>query len=166
MAFDSVQVRFKYTAHIESPFADTRVVPFIGSYFEILKSVVHDIKTEYFWFFSNFVKIEDIDLDYIPEQHERDQIHVWYTTHPRGGLNKEGNIMLIPTKQFKEQMNNISFLRDFRDINYHAHSSLFQRPITKTIFKLKDPIKAYNGNKNFYQWMLNKDLQNTQLPNF
>jgi len=166
MAFDSVQVRFKNTAHIESPFADTRVVPFIGSYFEILKRVVGAIKTEYFWFFSNFVKIEDIDLDYIPEQHERDQIHVWYTTHPMGGLNREGNIMLIPTDKFREQMNDISFLRDFRDINYHGHPLLFQRPITKTIFKLKDPIKAYNGNKNFYQWMLNKDLQNTQLPNF
>jgi len=166
MAFDSVQVRFKNTIHIDSPFADTRVVPFIGSYFEILKSVIDDIKTEYFWFFSNFVKIEDIDLDYIPEQHERDQIHVWYTTHPMGGLNKEGNIMLIPTKQFKEQMNNISFLRDFRDINYHAHPSLFQRPITKTLFKLKDPLKAYNGSKTFYQWMVNKDLENTQLPNF
>jgi hypothetical protein len=166
MAFDSVQVRFKNTIHIDSPFADTRVVPFIGSYFEILKSVIDDIKTEYFWFFSNFVKIEDIDLDYIPEQHERDQIHVWYTTHPMGGLNKEGNIMLIPTKRFREQMNNISFLRDFRDIHYHAHSSLFQRPITKTIFKLKDPIKAYNGSKTFYQWMVNKALENTQLPNF
>jgi len=166
MAFDSVQVRFRNTSHIESPFANTRVVPFIGSYFEILKSVVGDIKTEYFWFFSNFVKVEDIDLDYIPEQHERDQIHVWYTTHPMGGLNKEGNIMLIPTKQFKEQMNNISFLRDFRDINYHAHPLLFQRPITKTLFKLKDPLKAYNGSKTFYQWMVNKDLENTQLPNF
>ena len=95
MGFDSVQVRFKNTVHIESPFANTRVVPFVGSYFEILKSVVGDIKTEYFWFFSNFVKIADIDLDYIPEQHERDQIHVWYTTHPMGGLNKEGNLSLI-----------------------------------------------------------------------
>jgi hypothetical protein len=142
------------------------VVPFIGSYFEILKSVINDVKTEYFWFFSNFVKIEDIDLDYIPEQHERDQIHVWYTIHPMGGLNKEGNIMLIPTKKFREQMNDISFLRDFKDINYHAHSSLFQRPITKTIFKLKDPIKAYNGSNSFYQWMVNKDLENTKLPNF
>ena len=166
MAFDSVQVRFKNTIHIDSPFANTRVVPFIGSYFEILKSVAHDIKTEYFWFFSNFVKIEDIDLDYIPEQHERDQIHVWYTTHPMGGLNKEGNIMLIPTKRFREQMYDISFLRDFRDIHYHAHPTLFQRPITKTIFKLKDPIKAYNGSNSFYQWMVNKDLENTQLPNF
>ena len=166
MAFDSVQVRFKNTAHIESPFADTRVVPFIGSYFEILKSVVDDIKTEYFWFFSNFVKIEDIDLDYIPEQHERDQIHVWYTTHPKGGLNKEGNILLIPTKQFKEQMNEISFLRDFRDINYHGHPLLFQRPMTKKLFKLKDPMQAYHGSKTFYQWIVNKDLANTQLPNF
>jgi hypothetical protein len=166
MAFDSVQVRFKNTIHIDSPFANTRVVPFIGSYFEILKSVAHDIKTEYFWFFSNFVKVEDIDLDYIPEQHERDQIHVWHTTHPMGGLNKEGNIMLIPTKRFREQMYDISFLRDFRDINYHAHSSLFQRPIIKTFFKLKDPIQAYNGSKTFYQWMVNKDLENTQLPNF
>jgi hypothetical protein len=166
MVFDSVQVRFKNTVHIESPFANTRVVPFIGSYFEILKSVINDVKTEYFWFFSNFVKIEDIDLDYIPEQHERDQIHVWYTIHPMGGLNKEGNIMLIPTKKFREQMNDISFLRDFKDINYHAHSSLFQRPITKTIFKLKDPIKAYNGSNSFYQWMVNKDLENTKLPNF
>ena len=52
MAFDSVQVRFKNTKHIESPFADTRMVPFIGSYFEILKTVVEDIKTEYFWFFA------------------------------------------------------------------------------------------------------------------
>lgn len=166
MGFDSVQVRFKNTVHIESPFANTRVVPFVGSYFEILKSVVGDIKTEYFWFFSNFVKIADIDLDYIPEQHERDQIHVWYTTHPMGGLNKEGNIMLIPTKKFKEQMNSISFLRDFRDINYHAHSSLFQRPITKTTFKLKDPVKAYNVNKTFYQWMVNNDLKDMQVPNF
>ena len=68
MAFDSVQVRFKNTSNIDSPFADTRVVPFIGSYFEILKSVVEDIKTEYFWFFSNFV-IWIPNLIYITTNH-------------------------------------------------------------------------------------------------
>ena len=136
MAFDSVQVRFRNTSNIDSPFADTRVVPFIGSYFEILKSVVEDVKTEHFWFFSNFVDIKNfggIDLDFIPEQHEQEQIHVWYTTHPKGGLNKEGNVMLIPTAKFKEQMNELAFLRDFKDINYHAHADLFQRPITGQI---------------------------------
>src|SRR6056300_193295 len=166
MAFDSVQVRFKNTTHIDSPFPDTRVVPFIGSYFEILKSVINDIKTEYFWFFSNFVKIDDIDLDYIPEQHERDQIHVWYTTHPMGGLNKEGNVMLIPTKKFKEQMKDLKFLRDFKDINYHPHETLFQRPISKTYFKLGDPYESYKNNNFFYQWLINKDLKELDLPDF
>jgi len=169
MAFDSIQVRFKNTSNIDSPFADTRVVPFVVSYFEILKSVVEDIKTEYFWFFSNFVDIKNfggIDLDFIPEQHEKDQIHVWYTTHPMGGLNKEGNVMLIPTAKFKEQMNELAFLRDFKDINYHAHATLFQQPIVRTTFTLKDPIKAYNNAPAFYKWMINKDLANNDLPNF
>ena len=169
MAFDSVQVRFKNTSNIDSPFADTRVVPFVGSYFEILKSVVEDIKTEHFWFFSNFVDIKNfggIDLDFIPEQHEKDQIHVWYTTHPMGGLNKEGNVMLIPTAKFKEQMNELAFLRDFKDINYHAHATLFQQPIGRTIFALKDPLVAYDNNKVFYTWMVNRDLVDVDLPNF
>ena len=169
MAFDSIQVRFRNTSNIDSPFADTRVVPFIGSYFEILKSVVEDVKTEHFWFFSNFVDIKNfggIDLDFIPEQHEQDQIHVWYTTHPMGGLNKEGNVMLIPTAKFKEQMNELAFLRDFKDINYHAHATLFQRPIGRTNYQLKNPVKAYNAEKVFYKWMVNNDLRETALPNF
>jgi hypothetical protein len=169
MAFDSVQVRFRNTSNIDSPFADTRVVPFVGSYFEILKSVVEDVKTEHFWFFSNFVDIKNfggIDLDFIPEQHEQEQIHVWYTTHPKGGLNKEGNVMLIPTAKFKEQMNELAFLRDFKDINYHAHATLFQRPIGRTNYQLKNPVKAYNAEKVFYKWMVNNDLRETALPNF
>ena len=165
--FDSVQVRFKNVPHNESPFANTRVVPFVDSYFEILKGVVNDIKTEYFWFFANFTNIKPVDfLDYIPEQHERDQIHVWYTTHPKGGLNKEGNVMLIPTKKFKEQMHELKFLRDFKDINYHAHPTLFQQPIGRTNFTLKDPMKTYDINKLFYKWMVNNDLREIALPNF
>ena len=164
--FDSIQVRFKDVPHNESPFANTRVVPFVNSYFEILKGVVDDIKTEYFWFFANFINLNPVEfLDYIPEQHERDQIHVWYTTHPKGQLNKEANVMLIPTKKFKEQMNKISFLRDFKDINYHAHATLFQQPIGKTLFELKDPLIAYNTNKIFYTYMVNNTCK-APLPNF
>ena len=164
--FDSIQVRFKHTKHIGSPLANTRVVPFVSSYFDILKAVVEDVRTEYFWFFSNFVDAKDIDLDFIPEQHEKDQIHVWYTTHPKGGLNKEGNVMLIPTVKFKEQMHDIKFLRDYTDINYHGHETLFQRPIGKTLFKLKDPMTAYNTNETFYTWMVNRDLADVTLPSF
>lgn len=164
--FDSIQVRFKNTKDIPSPLANTRVVPFVHSYLEVLKSVVNDINTEYFWFFSNFVKLDDIDLDFIPEQHESDQIHVWYTTHPMGGLNKEGNIMLIPTKKFKQQMGNIKFLRDYKDINYHPCPTLFQRPIGKVTFKLQDPYESYNQSMDFYRWMVNADIKDCEIPNF
>ena len=54
MAFDSIQVRFKDAEFFTSPLANTRVIPFVDSYFEMLKSVVDDINTEYFWFFSGF----------------------------------------------------------------------------------------------------------------
>ena len=57
MAFDSVQVRFKDSEFFSSPLPNTRVVPFVNSYFDILKSVVDDIKTEYFWFFSGFINM-------------------------------------------------------------------------------------------------------------
>ena len=167
--FDSIQVRFKNTKHISSPFVNTRIVPFVGSYFEILKSVVQDVKTEYFWFFSNFVdlkKISHFDLDFIPEQHEKEQIHVWYATHPMAGLNKEGNVMLIPTRSFKKQMNTLKFLRDYKDINYHAHEMLFQRPTTKSYFKLNSIMEAYNKNTEMYTWLINKEIQDTSLPNF
>ena len=166
MAFDSIQVRFKNVPHLESPFANTRVVPFVNSYFNILKGVVNDINTEYFWFFSNFVNLNTADfLDYIPEQHEKDQIHVWYATHPMTGLNQEGNVMLIPTKKFKEQMHDITFLRDYKDINYHAHPTLFQQPIGKTYYELKDPLVAYNSEKVFYKWMINNSCK-VKVPNF
>ena len=133
MAFDSVQVRFKDVIHYDSPFANTRVVPFVGSYFEILKNVVEDIQTEYFWFFANFMELKTIDTDYIPEQHEQKQIHVWYNTHPAGGSNKEGNVMLIPTAEFKRQVSNLKYLRDYKDINYHAHDDLYQQLIPKPL---------------------------------
>lgn len=164
--FDSIQVRFKNTQDIPSPLANTRVVPFVDSYFTILKSIVDDIKTEYFWFFANFVNLNDIDLDYIPEQHERDQIHVWYTTHPKGGLNKQGNVMLIPTKKLKEQLSDMKFLRDYKDINYNPHSTLYQQPVPKTIFKLSDPMKTYHQIDAFYSWMINKDLEIKNVPDF
>ena len=166
MAFDSVQVRFQDVPHNKSPLANTRIVPFVGSYLKVLKAVINDINTEYFWFFSNFVNLTDDYLDYIPEQHEKDQIHVWYATHPKTGFNKEGNVMLIPTKKFKEQINDLNFLRDYKDINYHADPKIFQQPIPVTSYTLKNPMEAYKSEKFFYKWMVNIDLKDVTLPNF
>ena len=165
--FDSVQVRFKHTKHWPSPFVNTREVPFVDSYLTVLKSIIDDINTEYFWFFANFMDLKTVDIDYIPEQHEKNQIHVWYNTHPLGGTNKEGNVFLIPTKAFKNQCNDIQFLRDFKDINYHEHPNLFQNWIPKTAFKLKDPYKTYyESEPNYYKWLHNKDIDKKNIPNF
>ena len=165
--FDSVQVRFKHTKHWPSPFANTREVPFVDSYLTVLKSIITDINTEYFWFFANFMDLKTVDIDYIPEQHQKNQIHVWYNTHPLGGTNKEGNVFLIPTKAFKNQCNDIQFLRDFKDINYHEHPNLFQNWIPKTAFKLKDPYKTYyESEPNYYKWLHNKDIDKKNIPNF
>ena len=166
MAFDSVQVRFKDTRTFNSPSASTRTVPFVGSYFEILKSIVEDINTEYFWFFANFMDLKTIDTDYIPEQHEKKQIHVWYNTNPIGGTNREGNVMLIPTQEFKNQMHDLKYLRDYKDINYHPHDNLYQQLITKSSFKLKDPYASYKANNSYYSWLYNKDLDMSVIPNF
>ena len=167
LGFDSIQVRFKHTKHIESPFANTRVVPFVESYLTVLKSVINDVRTEYFWFFANFMDLKTMDLDYLPEQHEKAQIHVWYNTHPLGGTNKEGNVFLIPTRELKQQINDLKFLRDFKDINYHPHNNLFQNWISKTAFKLKDPYEAYHsGGPNYYKWLHNKDIDPKIIPNF
>ena len=122
--FDSICIRFKNIKEWQSPLANTRTVPFVNSYFEVIKSCINDINTEYFWVFPSFMHCKEIEFDFIPEQFEKDQIHVWYTTHPLGGLNKEGHVLLIPTKQFKKQMKDLKFLRDFKDINYHEHSTL------------------------------------------
>ena len=164
--FDSIQVRFKNTTDRPSPFANTRVVPFVDSYLTVLKSVVDDITTEYFWFFANFMDIRTVDLDYIPEQHESKQIHVWYNTHPLGGTNKEGNVFLIPTAEFRKQVHELKYLRDYKDINYHAHDNLFQNYITKTAFKLSDPYKSYVKNEDFYIWLYNQDLSANDIPKY
>ena len=167
MAFDSIQIRCKNVREWPSLLANSRVVPFVESYFKVIKSCVEDIRTEYFWVFPSFMSTKQIDFDFIPEQFEKDQIHVWYSTHPKAGDNKEGNVLLIPTKQFKEQMNNLKFLRDYKDINYHTIDNLWYPPVPKISYKLGDIVNDYNNTEpKFYKWMINRDLSINVVPNF
>ena len=165
--FDAVQVRFKNTKTWPSPFANTRQVPFVDSYLTVLKSIINDIDTEYFWLFANFMDLKTLDIDFVPDVLESDQIHVWYNTHPLGGTNKEGNVFLIPTRALKQQISKLKYLRDYRDIKYHAHPNLFQNWIPKTKFKLQDPYESFfKESPNYYKWMINNDLDVDKVPNF
>jgi hypothetical protein len=63
---------------------------------------------------SSLIDYNTFDFDYIPEQHEKQQIHVWHNAEQ-----KEGDTMLIPCAEFLQQAEQLKFLRDFKDINYH-----------------------------------------------
>ena len=121
--FDSIQVTFKDAPHYESPFANTKQVLFDSSYLNVLKNVLDSIQTEYFWLFAEFVDMNSIDLDYIPEQHQQKQIHVWYN-NSNDVASKEGNVFLIPTQDLREQIESLNFLREFDHINYHPVKNL------------------------------------------
>ena len=123
MAFDCILVDFQnnksFKANALEQFPYARVTPFVGSYLDILKSFVETINTEFFWLVTDLVNTQQFDFDYIPEQHEQRQLHVW-----NGRDQTEGDLMLIPTHEFKKQIAGLKFLRDFKDINYHSATSI------------------------------------------
>jgi len=160
MAFDCIKINFP---HFEDKNKwHNHQVPFVSNYFEIIKSKIHDIKTSHFLVIASFMDFEDSIYDYIPEQFEQNQIHVFYA-----GENKEGNVMLIPKQKFIEQMDKIKCLRDFEHVNYHKR--YVTNPNLHTIyFNLNNLINNYNRLQiKPYVWMINKDLKNWPLvPNF
>ena len=118
MAFDCVLIDFGVSKtnkeKILNKFPYARVIPFIKSYKTILENTTADIRTEFFWLLTDLINYKNFNFDYIPEQFEKRQIHVWYS-----GEQKEGDTFLIPSKEFCLQIEGLKFLRDFKDINYH-----------------------------------------------
>ena len=149
MAFDCVFVDFQknktFKSHILEQFPYARVTPFVGSYLDILKSFVRDIRTEFFWLTTDLVDTTNFDFDYIPEQHEQQQIHVW---NSREQL--EGDLMLIPTAEFKKQIEQLKFLRDFCDINYHQDDSVIYRHWDNKSFTFDNLIDQVRSQKEKY----------------
>ena len=120
MAFDCVIVDFNNKdsktnlAVILQKFPHARTIPFISSYFDIVKSVLVESSTEYQWLLSSKINYTDFNFDYIPEQHQSIQLHVW------GNKGQdEGDTFLFP-KCFLEQK--VKFLRDYKDVNYHTYN--------------------------------------------
>ncbi len=120
MAFDCIVVDFKNKnadANLElirSRFPHAVVVPFVNSYHDIIKSMLDTSNTEFIWLLSTKINYTEFDFDYIPEQHQKKQLHVWNEKEQ-----KEGDTFLFP-KCFTEQ--NIKFLRDYKDVNYHEYN--------------------------------------------
>jgi len=118
MAFDCICVDFQNSEKnldtIKQRMPHAKIIPFVQSYMEILRSLVSDSRTSHVWLLSTLIDYSKFDFDYIPEQHQDHQIHVW---HNEG--QKEGDTLLIPCAEFLDQIQELKFLRDFKHINYH-----------------------------------------------
>lgn len=121
MAFDCICIDFQNSKEnleiIKQRMPYARVLTFVNSYKEILKTFANDINTSHFWLITTLIDYSNFNFDYIPEQHQTHQIHVWHNE-----IQKEGDTILIPKKEFLEQSKNLKFLRDFKDINYHLYN--------------------------------------------
>lgn len=119
MAFDCFIIDFKNSKSktnidkISAVFPYARVIPFVGSYLQIARSVLKESRTQHTWMLSSKIDYSDFDFDYIPEQHQAAQLHVWNNQ----GQN-EGDTFLFP-HNFMEQ--DVKYLRDYEDVNYHSY---------------------------------------------
>jgi len=115
MAFDCVIVDFrnsdKNLQTLKDQFPYATVVPFVGSYFELITKMIQQCRTEYLWVTSTLCDYTNFDFDFIPEQFQTAQLHTWAVEGQ-----EEGDTFLVP-KHFSDQ--GIKYLRDFKDVNYH-----------------------------------------------
>jgi len=138
MAFDCVAVDFnnreseKNLTIIKQNFPHARIIPFVGSYLEIVRSVLPESRTTHMWLLSSKVTYDNFDFDYIPEQHQNTQLHVW-NNHDQ----EEGDTFLFP-KKFLEQQ--IKFLRDYQDVNYHEYTADYDFDFLDVRYDLSDVI--------------------------
>lgn len=165
MAFDCICIDFGNNSqkldYIKKIFPYAIVVKKISNYFEILNFEIKRFKTSHVWFLTTLCDYSNFDFNFLPEQYQEKQLHVWHQ-----GMNKEGNTMLIPRIEYIKQSKNLTKLIDFKDINYHEEK-IENEIIDKTLFDLSDPVLEFNNmNKKFYNWFVNKDINYKQIPNF
>jgi hypothetical protein len=147
MAFDCICVDFQNSEKnlntIKQRMPHARVIPFVQSYMEILKFLVSDTSTSHIWLISSLIDYSTFDFNYIPEQHQNHQIHVWHNAEQ-----KEGDTLLIPCTEFLQQIKQLKFLRDFKDINYHLAVLNYSAW----------PVKSFNFNTLIEQVQSQKEL--------
>ena len=148
MAFDCICVDFqnskKNLETIKQLMPHAKIIPFVQSYKEILRSLVRDVKTSHVWMISSLIDYNTFDFDYIPEQHEDRQIHVWHNEEQ-----KEGDTLLIPCAEFLRQAEQLKFLRDFKDINYHSFALSYSAWPSKS-FEFNTLIEQVQVQKELY----------------
>ena len=141
MAFDCYCIDFKNKdskkniATIKEKFPYVEVLPFIKNFKHLLKYAAEHSKTSHAWLLSSVCDYSTVDFDFIPEQFEKDQLHVWNVPEQT-----EGDTFLV-AKNFNEQ--DPKFLRDYRDINYHISDNIkYDNHIDEYYYDLSNAVES------------------------
>ena len=135
MAFDCIIVDFKNgdknLSILRQKFPYAKVYPFVDSYKLMIQNLSATVQTEKFWFLTTKVDYTNFDFDFVPEQHENYQMHTWAQSSQ-----EEGDTFLVP-KDFPQDL---KFLRDYRNINYHKTDSPYDHDLTTLQYGLHNVI--------------------------
>ena len=140
MAFDCFIIDFKNSESkinidkLSGVFPHARVIPFVGSYLQIVRSVLKESRTQHTWMLSSKIDYNNFDFDYIPEQHQASQLHVWNIQGQ-----KEGDTFLFP-QNFLDQ--DVKYLRDYKDVNYHSYDVEYDFDFLDIQYNLRDVIDS------------------------
>lgn len=107
-------------------------VPYKNSYLETLKSVVSALpekKEHYIWVCSTVCDYSSFDFSYICDPFSKEQLHVFPSDNQ-----KFGDTFLIDVNRFRDLMNDLSLLEDYKKVNYNPHQKLsrFPAPVITT----------------------------------
>jgi hypothetical protein len=167
MAFDCVIVDFKNKesekniATILQIFPHANIITFVSSYFDIINSVLPDSKTHYQWLLSSKVDYTNFDFDYIPEQHQKTQLHTWSNTDQ-----SEGDTFLLNKSLLLQK---VKFMRDYQDVNYHTYDANYDFDFYELEYNLSNvitniPSIVSHGSR--YMKYFNKNNVNVFYPSY
>ncbi|HBY67348.1 MAG TPA: hypothetical protein DEG69_06060, partial [Flavobacteriaceae bacterium] len=167
MAFDCFCIDLKNKTNeknitvIQEKFPQAKILPFTKNYKNTIDYAVETAKTEYVWILTSLIDYTEFDFDFIPEQFEKDQIHVWHST-----TQKEADTFLICKKKFLEQINKLKFLRDYKDINYHFCKDIKYEKWPMKSFTLNNLLSQIKQQKERYVHYYYLDKSETAVPSF
>ena len=165
MAFDCIFIDFGVSKQnkeiILQKFHNVKTLPFVQNYKKTLSNVWHDVNTEFFWVVTDLINYENFDFDYIPEQFQQTQMHVWSSTSQ-----KEGDTFLIPTKHFGKQIASLAFLRDYNSINYHDSDYLIYCHWPAKQFNFANLITQVKNQQERYCYYYYNNSVYQQVPSF
>jgi len=102
------------------------IVPYQNSYLETFNKLIRslpDKKEQYIWICSSVCDYDTFDFTYICDPFAKEQLHVFPSDRQ-----KFGDTFLVNVTRFKEMLDEMSQLEDYKIINYNKHQRVPRLP--------------------------------------